>query len=90
MPDEDETFSGFFSFGFENLMMSHAHCHSIVLNCLYCKYHNFIYTVFIFSKINLNRYLTPSNMEQGLCWPLAFNQSTTNMQSFPLNSSKFA
>ena len=28
-------------------------------------------------------------MEHSLCRPLGFNQSATNMQSFPLNSSKF-
>ena len=28
-------------------------------------------------------------MEHSLCRPLVFNQSATNAQSFPLNSSKF-
>ena len=42
-----------------------------------------------FHKLNINRPLTLSNAEQSLCRPLVFNHSATNMQSFPLNSSKF-
>ena len=39
--------------------------------------------------ININRSLTLSNTEHSLYRPLVFNQSATNTQSFPLNSSKF-
>ena len=39
--------------------------------------------------IKINRSPTPSNTELSLCRPLVFNQSDTNTQSFPLNSSKF-
>ena len=38
-------------------------------------------------NIYIKWFLIPSNKEQGLCRPLVFNQSATNPQSFPLNSS---
>ena len=39
---------------------------------------------------NTYLYTINSNTEHSLCRPLVFNQSATNTQSFPLNSSKFA